>query len=62
MLKKLEIGGKAHLIVYIGHSALMDYGGIKKIFFRDTTAAKDNPENDAIVSACKSKPYFYLNL
>ncbi len=56
--KKMTAGGNAHLIVYIGHNALMDYGGIKKFFLSNYNQAKDNPDNDAIVLACKSQPYF----
>ncbi len=60
--KKIYAGGKAHLIVYIGHNALMDYGGIKSILFSEQESAKDNPDNDSIVLACKSQPYFSSRL
>ena len=60
--QKIEAGGSAHLICYIGHNALMDYGGIKKLFFPKMKTASNNPENDAIILACKSKPYFTSDL
>ncbi len=60
--QKLYAGGKAHLIVYIGHNALMDYFGIKKVFLSETTVKKDNPDNDSIVLSCKSQPYFSSRL
>lgn len=60
--KKLYAGGKAHLIVYIGHNALMDYFGMKKFFLSEPTAVKDGSDKDAIVLACKSQPYFSSHL
>ncbi len=60
--QKIDAGGESHLICYIGHNALMDYGGIKKIFFPKMKSATNNPENDAIILACKSKPYFSSDL
>ena len=60
--QKLQAGGKAHLIVYMGHNALMDYGGTKNAFLLNPKPAKHNPENDAIVLACKSQPYFSSRL
>lgn len=56
--RRLSAGGRAHLIVYIGHNALMDYIGTKKFFISDPGISKNNPVNDAIVLACKSQPYF----
>lgn len=56
--KTLQSGGEAHLIVYMGHNALMDYAGLTSKFFPDVQADKGNPDNDAIVLACKSQPYF----
>jgi hypothetical protein len=60
--KNILAGGKAHLIVYIGHNALMDYGGMKSFLFSEQEVAKDNPDNDSIVLACKSQPYFSSRL
>ena len=54
----LNAGGKAHLMVYIGHNVLMDFAGLKSKLFEKTNITTENPENDAIVLACKSKPYF----
>lgn len=52
---QLAAGAQAHLIAYIGHNALMDY---KKFFLQPPVAADNNPDNDTIILACKSKPYF----
>jgi hypothetical protein len=60
--KAIQAGGRAHLIVYLGHNALMDYAGNKSRTVSDPVAAADNPKNDAIVLACKSKPYFQPRL
>jgi hypothetical protein len=60
--ENIAAGGNAHLIVYVGHNALMDYGGMNKFLLSDRVAANDNPDNDAIVLACKSRPYFYSRL
>ncbi len=54
----LNAGGKAHLMVYIGHNVLMDFAGLKSKLFEKTNIATENPDNDAIVLACKSQPYF----
>lgn len=54
----LQAGGQAHLMVYIGHNVLMDFAGFRSQLFEQTPITKENPENDAIVLACKSKPYF----
>jgi len=51
-------GGSAHLIVYIGHNALMDYAGLRSKTMSTPQAVADNPQHDAIVLACKSEPYF----
>lgn len=50
--KKVSIHGGADLVVYVGHNGLMDF-----------TIAEDSIQagktgRDAIVLACKSKPYF----
>ena len=60
--KKLLAGGKAHMIVYIGHNALMDYAGVKNYMIARPAQSKDNPINDAIVLACKSQNYFSSRL
>lgn len=60
--QNLGAGGSAHLIAYIGHNALMDYGGAKDLTVSNPGPAKSNPENDAIVLACKSQPYFSSRL
>lgn len=56
--RTIHAGGGAHLIVYIGHNALMDYGGLKNKTMSTPRTADMNPVNDAIVLACKSEPYF----
>jgi hypothetical protein len=58
----IRAGGRAHLIVYIGHNALMDYAGIKNRTVSDPITVSDNPDNDAVVLACKSKSYFLPRL
>lgn len=59
---RIEAGGKAHLIAYIGHNALMDYGGGKSFLTSTPKNASANPYNDAIVLACKSQQYFSSRL
>lgn len=59
---RIQAGGKAQLIAYIGHNALMDYAGARNLLTRTPSQAKDNPDNDAIVLACKSQPYFSSRL
>jgi len=60
--RTLKAGDQAHLIVYIGHNALMDYVGTNRNQFSNIKASKDNLVNDAIVLACKSQPYFSSQL
>lgn len=60
--QKLYAGGKAHLIAYIGHNALMDYFGTNKLFLPEITVTKDKLDHDSIVLACKSQPYFSSRL
>ena len=48
--------GCADLIVYVGHNGLMDFN------IKDIKPHKDNKAKDAIVLACKSKPYFQSTL
>ena len=55
--KKIQAGGGAHLIVYVGHNGLMDYSDVIN---PDPEAGK--PGNDAIVLACISKHYFLSRL
>ena len=58
----IQAGGKAHLIVYIGHNALMDFAGATDLMTATPQKAMNNPQNDAIVLACKSEPYFASRL
>ncbi|MEN6577279.1 MAG: hypothetical protein ABFD90_13120 [Phycisphaerales bacterium] len=54
--KSLGIHGAADLVVYVGHNGLMD-------FDINTPVPEKNAEpRDAIVLACKSKPYFQPRL
>ena len=59
---KLHAGGLAHLKVYIGHNALMDYFGAKDKVISTPAMAVDNFHSDAVVLACKSRPYFQPRL
>lgn len=54
----LQAGGAAHLNVYIGHDALMDYFGLKDKTIQNPEQVTDALQSDSIVLACKSKPYF----
>lgn len=58
----LDAGGAAHLKVYIGHDALMDYFGLKNKLIQNPEKAVNALESDAIVLACKSKAYFESRL
>lgn len=58
--KRLAAGGAAHLVAYIGHNALMDYGGVASL--RAYPSPKTHSPNDAVVLACKSKSYFASHL
>jgi hypothetical protein len=60
--KKIEAGGNAHLIAYIGHNALMDYVGMKDLTVSNPEATVNKRRNDAIVLACKSEQYFLPRL
>ena len=60
--KKILAGGNGHLIVYIGHNALMDYRGIKNLTVSNPVAESNKKKNDAIVLACKSQQYFLSRL
>jgi hypothetical protein len=55
-------GGNAHLIAYIGHNALMDYGGLSDLTLSNPKAETAKPDRDAIVLACKSEQYFLARL
>jgi len=48
----LNIGGKAQLIVYVGHNGLMNFN------LEYNLLNKDRRTREAIVLACKSKSYF----
>lgn len=50
--KRAEIHGGADLVVYIGHNGLMDFT-VEQIAVQPGDSGRD-----AIVLACKSKPYF----
>ena len=50
--EKLNINGKAQLIVYIGHNALMDFR------MYNYPARKNKEPREVIILACKSKQYF----
>jgi len=54
--KLLGIHGAADLVVYVGHNGLMDFG------VDQPTLEKGAIPRDAIVLACKSKPYFQPRL
>ena len=56
--RDIYAGGQAHLKVYIGHNALMDYFGAKDKLVSTPDIASGQLHSDAIVLACKSKPYF----
>lgn len=62
--EQLEIhaGGMAHLKVYIGHNALMDYFGAKDTIVSTPEMAVAHLSSDAVVLACKSQPYFASRL
>jgi hypothetical protein len=60
--KTIEGGGNAHLITYIGHNALMDFNGLTDSVTATPISQNPNPDNDAIILACKSKPYFTARL
>lgn len=55
---EINAGGMSHLKVYIGHNALMDYFGAKDKMISTPETAPGQMQSDAIVLACKSKPYF----
>jgi len=58
----IHAGGMAHLKVYIGHNALMDYYGVKDTIVSTPEMAMANLSSDAVVLACKSQPYFESRL
>jgi len=49
--KRIGIHGAADLLVYVGHNGLMD-------FYLPAVEPGERVHKDAIVLACKSKPYF----
>lgn len=59
---ELSAGGHAHLIVYIGHNALMDFAGMNDLTVSNPPVIGSNPDNDAMVLACKSKAWFFKRL
>lgn len=52
----LPIRGSANLLAYIGHDGLMEFD------LDSTPTAADTLKREAIILACISKDYFYLNL
>ena len=54
--ESLGLRGGADLVVYVGHNGLMDFR------VEQPTPQKDAKPKDAIVLACKSKPYFQPRL
>lgn len=54
--KRLGLHGGADLVVYIGHNGLMDFT------VKSPSPQEDAKPRDAIVLACKSKPYFQPRL
>lgn len=59
---KIHGGGVAHLKVYIGHNALMDYFGVKDKFISTPIMATEILQSDAVVLACNSQRYFESRL
>lgn len=55
---KIRTGGAAHLLVYIGHNVLMDTGQPADRMPARPVRLTNAPARDAIVLACRSKPYF----
>lgn len=58
----IRAGANAHLLVYIGHNALMDFMGAKNLALKTPAALPENPVNDAVVLACNSYDYFASRL
>lgn len=54
--QKINFGGDADLVAYIGHDGLMDFRLITKF------SPKNNKKRDAIILACFSKSYFKPHL
>lgn len=50
---ELPAGGRAHLVVYVGHNGLMDFA-----LPPQPSQARGGPPRSAIVLACKSKGHF----
>ena len=50
---KLDIGGNADLICYVGHDGLMDFS------LNDYPSKVDSKKRELIILACASKNYFY---
>ncbi len=53
---RIRIAGGADLVVYVGHNGLMDFS------VEQTGQKKPDDARDAIMLACKSKPYFQPRL
>jgi hypothetical protein len=55
--RKLNAGGAAHLVVYVGHNGLMDFS-----MDRLPADLKNSEARSAIALACKSRSYFAARL
>jgi len=53
---QIKIHGGADLLIYVGHNGLMDFR------LKQPQRKKGSKQKDAIVLACKSKPYFQPTL
>lgn len=58
----LPAGGSAHLVVYIGHNALMEYAGSPEFLSPTKDTSQNKRPNNAIVLACESVQYFKARL
>jgi hypothetical protein len=50
--KRLEAGGSAHVVAFVGHNGLMDFTAPPR------APGSERPGRAAVVLACASKPYF----
>lgn len=50
--KRLEAGGSAHVVAFVGHNGLMDFTAPPR------APGSEQPSRAAVVLACASKPYF----
>jgi len=54
---EVRAGGAAHLVAYVGHNGLMDFG-----LARPSSQSEGRAIGSSIVLACASKPYFLDHL